>query len=103
MYQKGELKPAEPDLIAWRDVDGRRELKFIEVMMDNDALRKGQLLGLVLLAAVTKGQASVWRFLDYDKWVDFRNQVKRPKEHKDRFVPRASASAEEPAPTPTDD
>src|SRR3954453_219660 len=72
IYQKGELKPAEPDLIAWRDKDGKREWMFVEVLMDVDVLRKGQLLGLTILALVTKGQAAVWRFLDYDKWVDFR-------------------------------
>jgi len=92
IYQKGELKPVEPDLIAWRDVDGRREWQFIEVLIDGDALRKGQLLGLTILALVTKGQSAVWRFIDYDKWVDDRNKVKRPKEHKDRFGPRAASS-----------
>jgi hypothetical protein len=104
IYQKGELKPVEPDLIAWRDVDGRREGQFIEVLIDGDALRKGQLLGLTILALVTKGQSTVWRFIDYDKWVDYRNKVKRPKEHKDRFGPRTAvttdAAAEAPAPTP---
>jgi hypothetical protein len=93
IYQKGELRPVEPDLIAWREVEGRREWQFVEVLMDGDALRKGQLLGLTVLALVTKGRASVWRFIDYDKWVDFRNQVKKPKEHKDRFQPRAAAEA----------
>jgi hypothetical protein len=101
IYQKGELKPVEPDLIAWRDVDGRREWQFIEVLIDGDALRKGQLLGLTILALVTKGQSAVWRFIDYDKWVDYRNKVKRPKEHKDRFGPRAASSeSAEAAPEP---
>jgi hypothetical protein len=95
VYQKGELKPVEPDLICWRDVGGKREWLFVEVLMDGDALRKGQLLGLTILALVTKGQSTVWRFIDYDKWVDYRNKVKRPKEHKDRFGPRASAAGEE--------
>src|SRR5262249_8371134 len=80
IYQKGELRPTEPDLVAWREKDGQREWLFVEVLMDADALRKGQLLGLAILALVTKGQCSVWRFIDYDKWVDYRNKVKRPKE-----------------------
>jgi len=105
IYQKGELRPVEPDLIAWREVNGQKEWLFVEVLMDGDALRKGQLLGLTLLALVAKGQSTVWRFIDYDKWVDYRNKVKRPKEHKDRFQPRVSGSAveaapAEPAPTP---
>jgi hypothetical protein len=100
IYQKGELRPVEPDLICWRDVEGRREWQFVEVLIDGDALRKGQLLGLTILALVTKGQSSVWRFIDYDKWVDYRNKVKRPKEHKDRFGPRAAPSADAAAEAP---
>ena len=44
--------PVEPDLFAWREVDGRLRFRCIEVKVNTDPIRHDQLVGLELITEV---------------------------------------------------
>jgi hypothetical protein len=100
MYAPSGLAPGEPDLMAWREEDGRRRFRFLAVRLEfkergksvyRDRVDAGALLGLALVAAVVPGcEVQLVRYMDRDLFDRFRKEARPPTTHQKTFEPRRS-------------
>jgi hypothetical protein len=87
-----------PDLMAWREREGRKELRFIESKNERrtprgyyvETVKPGQLLGLALIALVVPdSHIHIYRWLESGQYRQrLTNGTLRPKAYAHSFLPR---------------